>query len=90
MSPGPGMMGSGPPFGPSMNNMPGMMNTQGSPYPMGANMANNTSGKIIKIFFCLVQNLVEVLFTCQIKITFNVSFYLRHVTWSGLWYGWET
>uniref|UniRef100_A0A8C2CVZ4 AT rich interactive domain 1Aa (SWI-like) n=1 Tax=Cyprinus carpio TaxID=7962 RepID=A0A8C2CVZ4_CYPCA len=40
MSPGPGMMGSGPPYGPSMNNMPGMMNTQGSPYPM----ANNTSG----------------------------------------------
>uniref|UniRef100_A0A673HL10 AT-rich interactive domain-containing protein 1A-like n=1 Tax=Sinocyclocheilus rhinocerous TaxID=307959 RepID=A0A673HL10_9TELE len=34
-SPGPGMMGSGPPYGPSMNNMPGMMNTQGSPYPMG-------------------------------------------------------
>uniref|UniRef100_A0A673FUL0 AT-rich interactive domain-containing protein 1A-like n=1 Tax=Sinocyclocheilus rhinocerous TaxID=307959 RepID=A0A673FUL0_9TELE len=44
MSPGPGMMGSGPPYGPSMNNMPGMMNTQGSPYPMGGNMANNTSG----------------------------------------------
>ncbi|XP_067261958.1 AT-rich interactive domain-containing protein 1A isoform X2 [Chanodichthys erythropterus] len=44
MSPGPGMMGSGPPYGPSMNNMPGMMNTQGSPYPMGGNMSNNTSG----------------------------------------------
>ncbi|XP_052474185.1 AT-rich interactive domain-containing protein 1A isoform X1 [Carassius gibelio] len=44
MSPGPGMMGSGPPYGPSMNNMPGMMNTQGSPYPMGGNIANNTSG----------------------------------------------
>uniref|UniRef100_A0A672QV03 AT-rich interaction domain 1A n=1 Tax=Sinocyclocheilus grahami TaxID=75366 RepID=A0A672QV03_SINGR len=44
MSPGPGMTGSGPPYGPSMNNMPGMMNTQGSPYPMGGNMANNTSG----------------------------------------------
>ncbi|XP_051922691.1 AT-rich interactive domain-containing protein 1A isoform X2 [Hippocampus zosterae] len=41
----PGMMGSGPPYGPSMNSMPGMMNTQGgSPYPMGPNMANNSSG----------------------------------------------
>ncbi|XP_077453772.1 AT-rich interactive domain-containing protein 1A isoform X3 [Stigmatopora argus] len=41
----PGMMGSGPPYGPPMNNMPGMMNTQGgSPYPMGPNMANNSSG----------------------------------------------
>uniref|UniRef100_A0A4W6CF44 AT-rich interaction domain 1A n=1 Tax=Lates calcarifer TaxID=8187 RepID=A0A4W6CF44_LATCA len=40
-----GMMGSGPPYGPPMNNMPGMMNTQGgSPYPMGPNMANNSSG----------------------------------------------
>ncbi|KAM4581489.1 AT-rich interactive domain-containing protein 1A isoform 1-T1 [Odontesthes bonariensis] len=40
-----GMMGSGPPYGPPMNNMPGMMNTPGgSPYPMGPNMANNTSG----------------------------------------------
>uniref|UniRef100_A0A8C6SUQ9 AT rich interactive domain 1Aa (SWI-like) n=1 Tax=Neogobius melanostomus TaxID=47308 RepID=A0A8C6SUQ9_9GOBI len=40
-----GMMGSGPPFGPAMNNMPGMMNTQGgSPYSMGPNMANNASG----------------------------------------------
>ncbi|XP_055066514.2 AT-rich interactive domain-containing protein 1A isoform X1 [Misgurnus anguillicaudatus] len=44
MSPGPGMMGSGPPYGPSMNNMPGMMNTQGPSFPMGGNMANNTSG----------------------------------------------
>ncbi len=42
------MIGSGPPYGPSMNNMPGMMNTQGSPYPMAVNMSNNTSGKIIK------------------------------------------
>ena len=43
----PGMMGSGPPYGPPMNNMPGMMNTQGgSPYPMGPNMANNSSGKL--------------------------------------------
>lgn len=42
----PGMMGSGPPYGPSMNNMPGMMNTQGPPYQMGGNMANNSSGKI--------------------------------------------
>ncbi|XP_039868641.1 AT-rich interactive domain-containing protein 1A isoform X2 [Simochromis diagramma] len=41
----PGMMGSGPPYGPPMNSMPGMMNTPGgSPYPMGPNMANNTSG----------------------------------------------
>uniref|UniRef100_A0A3Q3NGA4 AT-rich interaction domain 1Aa n=1 Tax=Mastacembelus armatus TaxID=205130 RepID=A0A3Q3NGA4_9TELE len=41
----PGMMGSGPPYGPPMNNMPGMMNAQGgSPYPMGPNMANNSSG----------------------------------------------
>lgn len=41
----PGMMGSGPPYGPAMNNMPGMMNTQGgSPYSMGPNMANNSSG----------------------------------------------
>uniref|UniRef100_A0A8C5ETJ3 AT-rich interactive domain-containing protein 1A-like n=1 Tax=Gouania willdenowi TaxID=441366 RepID=A0A8C5ETJ3_GOUWI len=40
-----GMMGSGPPYGPPMNNMPGMMNTPGgSPYPMGPSMANNTSG----------------------------------------------
>nr|XP_057940346.1 AT-rich interactive domain-containing protein 1A isoform X3 [Doryrhamphus excisus] len=41
----PGMMGSGPPYGSPMNNMPGIMNTQGgSPYPMGPNMANNSSG----------------------------------------------
>uniref|UniRef100_A0A3Q3BE65 AT-rich interaction domain 1Aa n=1 Tax=Kryptolebias marmoratus TaxID=37003 RepID=A0A3Q3BE65_KRYMA len=40
-----GMMGSGPPYGAPMNSMPGMMNTPGgSPYPMGPNMANNTSG----------------------------------------------
>ncbi|XP_047214102.1 AT-rich interactive domain-containing protein 1A isoform X1 [Girardinichthys multiradiatus] len=40
-----GMMGSGPPYGPPINNMPGMMNTPGgSPFPMGPNMANNTSG----------------------------------------------
>ncbi|MEQ2184169.1 hypothetical protein GOODEAATRI_005207 [Goodea atripinnis] len=40
-----GMMGSGPPYGPPMNSMPGMMNTPGgSPFPMGPNMANNTSG----------------------------------------------
>lgn len=41
----PGMMGSGPPYGPSMNNMPGMMNTQGPPFPMGGNMPNNSSGE---------------------------------------------
>ncbi|XP_061772090.1 AT-rich interactive domain-containing protein 1A isoform X1 [Nerophis ophidion] len=41
----PGMMGSGPPYGPPINNMPGMMNTQGgSPYSIGPNMANNSSG----------------------------------------------
>uniref|UniRef100_A0A4W5K1D2 AT-rich interaction domain 1A n=2 Tax=Hucho hucho TaxID=62062 RepID=A0A4W5K1D2_9TELE len=41
----PGMMGSGAPYGPPMNNMPGMMNAQGcSPFPMGPNMANNSSG----------------------------------------------
>ncbi|XP_015804544.3 AT-rich interactive domain-containing protein 1A isoform X1 [Nothobranchius furzeri] len=40
-----GMMGSGPPYSQPMNSMPGMMNTPGgSPYPMGPNMANNTSG----------------------------------------------
>lgn len=50
MSPGPGMMSSGPPYGPSINNMPGMMNTQGPSYPMGGNMANNTSGKIKNTF----------------------------------------
>lgn len=43
----PGMMGSGPPYGPPMNNMPGMINTQGgAPYSMGPNMANNSSGKL--------------------------------------------
>ncbi|XP_068611439.1 AT-rich interactive domain-containing protein 1A [Brachionichthys hirsutus] len=41
----PGVMGSGPPYGPPANNMPGMMNTQGgSPYPMGPNQANNSGG----------------------------------------------
>uniref|UniRef100_A0A8C7LL76 ARID domain-containing protein n=1 Tax=Oncorhynchus mykiss TaxID=8022 RepID=A0A8C7LL76_ONCMY len=41
----PGMMGPGAPYGPPMNNMPGMMNAQGgSPFPMGPNMANNSSG----------------------------------------------
>ncbi|XP_011483260.1 AT-rich interactive domain-containing protein 1A isoform X1 [Oryzias latipes] len=40
-----GMMGSGPPYAPQMNNMPGMLNTPGgSPYPMGPNMVNNASG----------------------------------------------
>lgn len=42
-----GMMGTGPPYGSPMNSMTGMMNTPGgSPYPMGPNMANNTSGKL--------------------------------------------
>uniref|UniRef100_A0A673FUU4 AT-rich interactive domain-containing protein 1A-like n=1 Tax=Sinocyclocheilus rhinocerous TaxID=307959 RepID=A0A673FUU4_9TELE len=80
MSPGPGMMGSGPPYGPSMNNMPGMMNTQGSPYPMGGNMANNTSGKIVKHLFLYgttkKKNLAEVIFTCQVTIMVNVSVFL--------------
>ncbi|KAJ3597420.1 hypothetical protein NHX12_000947 [Muraenolepis orangiensis] len=41
----PGMMGSGPPYGPPMNNMSGMMTPQGgSPYPMGPNMANSSPG----------------------------------------------
>ncbi|TKS88673.1 AT-rich interactive domain-containing protein 1A [Collichthys lucidus] len=41
----PGMMGSGSPYGPGMNSMHGMMNQGGpGPYPMGANMANNTPG----------------------------------------------
>lgn len=48
----PGMVGSGPPYGPPMNNMPGMMNTQGgSPYPMGPNMANNSSGKLYRHYY---------------------------------------
>lgn len=80
MSPGPGMIGSGPPYGPSMNNMPGMMNTQGSPYPMGVNMSNNTSGKIIKksvSFFCMVQKkLAEIIFTYQVTIMVNVCDFL--------------
>uniref|UniRef100_A0A8C1UFF2 AT rich interactive domain 1Aa (SWI-like) n=1 Tax=Cyprinus carpio TaxID=7962 RepID=A0A8C1UFF2_CYPCA len=79
ISPGPGMMGSGPPYGPSMNNMPGMMNTQGSPYPMSGNMANNTSGKIVKkSVFVLYKkkNLAEVIFTCQVTIMVNVSVFL--------------
>ncbi|KAG7270910.1 hypothetical protein CRUP_000269 [Coryphaenoides rupestris] len=43
----PGMMGSGPPYGPPMNNMSGMMNPQvGSPYPMGPSMANNSTGMV--------------------------------------------
>ncbi|MBN3273317.1 ARI1A protein, partial [Polyodon spathula] len=39
-----GMMAAGSPYGQSMNSMPGMMNPQGSPYPMGGNMANNSAG----------------------------------------------
>lgn len=43
----PGMMGSGPHYGPPMNSMPGMMNTQGgSPYAIGPNIANNSSGEV--------------------------------------------
>ncbi len=77
MSPGPSMIGSGPPYGPSMNNMPGMMNTQGSPYPMAVNMSNNTSGKIIIFFFCMVQkNLAEIIFCYQVTIMVNVSDFL--------------
>uniref|UniRef100_A0A3B4YBD3 AT-rich interaction domain 1A n=1 Tax=Seriola lalandi dorsalis TaxID=1841481 RepID=A0A3B4YBD3_SERLL len=40
-----GMMGTGSPYGPGMNSMHGMINQGGpGPYPMGANMANNTPG----------------------------------------------
>ncbi|KAJ7985665.1 hypothetical protein DPEC_G00354420 [Dallia pectoralis] len=40
-----GMMGPGAPYSPSMNNMPGMMNTQGGPpFSMGPNMVNNSTG----------------------------------------------
>uniref|UniRef100_A0A3B4YBN4 AT-rich interaction domain 1A n=1 Tax=Seriola lalandi dorsalis TaxID=1841481 RepID=A0A3B4YBN4_SERLL len=40
-----GMMGTGSPYGPGMNSMHGMINQGGpGPYPMGANMANNTNG----------------------------------------------
>lgn len=50
------MMGSGPPYGPPMNSMPGMMNTPGgSPYPMGPNMPNNSSGNICRNWFGLVK-----------------------------------
>lgn len=39
------MMAAGSPYGPGMNSMHGMMNQAGpGPYPMGANMANNTPG----------------------------------------------
>ncbi|KAM9737644.1 AT-rich interactive domain-containing protein 1A isoform 2-T2 [Menidia menidia] len=41
----PGMMGAGSPYGPGMNSIHGVMNQGGpGPYPMGANMANNTPG----------------------------------------------
>lgn len=41
-----GMMGAGSPYGPGMNSMHGMMNQGGpGPYPMGANMPNNTPGE---------------------------------------------
>ncbi|XP_041867946.1 AT-rich interactive domain-containing protein 1A isoform X2 [Melanotaenia boesemani] len=40
-----GMIGAGSPYGPGMNSMHGVMNQGGpGPYPMGANMANNTTG----------------------------------------------
>ncbi|XP_059585479.1 AT-rich interactive domain-containing protein 1A isoform X1 [Alligator mississippiensis] len=39
-----GMMGTGPPYGQGINSMAGMINPQGAPYPMGANMANNSAG----------------------------------------------
>lgn len=39
-------MGAGSPYGHGMNSMHGMMNQGGpGPYPMGANMANNTPGQ---------------------------------------------
>ncbi|KAJ8340808.1 hypothetical protein SKAU_G00330990 [Synaphobranchus kaupii] len=40
----PGMMGSGPPYVSPMNSMSGMMNPQTSPYPMGGNMTNSSTG----------------------------------------------
>ena len=41
-----GMMGAGSPYGPGMNNMPGMMNHGGpGPYPMGGNMVNHSPGE---------------------------------------------
>lgn len=41
-----GMMGAGSPYGPGMNSMHSMMNQGGpGPYPMGANIANNTPGE---------------------------------------------
>uniref|UniRef100_A0A8C4GYZ7 AT rich interactive domain 1Ab (SWI-like) n=1 Tax=Dicentrarchus labrax TaxID=13489 RepID=A0A8C4GYZ7_DICLA len=40
-----GMIGAGSPYGPGMNSMHGMMNQGGpGPYPMAANIANNTPG----------------------------------------------
>uniref|UniRef100_A0A8C9WU24 AT-rich interaction domain 1A n=1 Tax=Scleropages formosus TaxID=113540 RepID=A0A8C9WU24_SCLFO len=41
-----GMMGGGAPspYTPAMNSMPGMMNLQGGPYPMGGSMANSAAG----------------------------------------------
>lgn len=42
-----GMMGTGPPYGQGINSMPGMINPQGPPYPMGGNMANNSAGKAV-------------------------------------------
>lgn len=39
-------MGAGSPYGPGINSMHGMMNQGGpGPYPMGANIANNTPGQ---------------------------------------------
>lgn len=39
-------MGAGSPYGPGINSMHGMMNQGGpGPYPMGANIANNTPGE---------------------------------------------
>uniref|UniRef100_A0AAR2JM44 ARID domain-containing protein n=1 Tax=Pygocentrus nattereri TaxID=42514 RepID=A0AAR2JM44_PYGNA len=47
----PSMMSSGPPYGPSMNNMPGMMNTQGPPYPMAGNISSTTTNeKITRLY----------------------------------------
>lgn len=53
-----GMMGAGSPYGPGMNSMHGMMNQGGpGPYPMGANMANNTPGQWRSVAVVLVQQL---------------------------------
>lgn len=41
---GQGIMGAGSPYAPPMNSMQGMIN-QAGPFPMGGNMANNSTGE---------------------------------------------